>query len=205
MKTTFIGDVHGKYPEYQHIVVNENHKGNNTVQVGDFGFKYGILLGVSPMKNLIIPGNHDNYDLIGNYPHFLSTFGSIPGIDSSFYVRGAYSPDSSLRTLGIDLWENEQLSYKELDAAINAYELAKPRIMVTHECPHVFLAGLMEGILIGSPSWTPSKTSIALDEMFERHRPEIWIHGHHHISRKHYIEKCECVSLGELETFTMEL
>ena len=55
-------------------------------------------------------GNHDNYDTIPNYPHYLGDCGfhTLNGTEF-FYLRGAYSIDRDSRTIGVDWWAQEEI------------------------------------------------------------------------------------------------
>ena len=65
-KLLIIGDVHGKFGQYEDII--ENYSGRS-IQVGDFGFKLPHewhLENVNPFMHKINFGNHDDYSFL-NY------------------------------------------------------------------------------------------------------------------------------------------
>ena len=132
---TLIGDVHGKYERY-HKIIRQIDNYPYTLQVGDFGFKYDTLKNVDSTKHLILPGNHDQYDICYNYPHFLGDYGytSLNRVEF-FYFRGAYSIDRQYRTIGIDWFEQEQVSIDQFMKARELYREIKPDIVLTHDCP----------------------------------------------------------------------
>jgi hypothetical protein len=65
--------------------------------------------------------------------------------------------------------------------------------MVTHDCPMFFYStGLKKQIII------PSVTAQALDSAFEKHQPELWIFGHHHVNVDVTIKGTRFICLNEL-------
>lgn len=194
---TIIGDVHGHHDEYLKILENAD----STVQVGDFGLDWDVLQFVSPAENKIIGGNHDNYDIVNNYPHYLGDYGTtnIGGVDF-FFVRGERSVDAHLRTEGVSWWRNEELSMAESYAAIENYISAKPSIVISHGCP----AEVIQHFCTNNHKLIhPSRTSQMMDAMFAGHQPDLWIFGHHHNSMTKKIGTTKFVCLNELETMTL--
>lgn len=55
--------------------------------------------------------------------------------------------------------------------------------------------------------WTygKSQTRTMLQKMFEEHKPELWIFGHHHKSKDEVINGTRFICLDELETFEIEI
>jgi predicted phosphodiesterase len=192
-----IGDVHGKYDRYYKIV-RQTERYPYTVQLGDFGFKYTTLDKLDPNNHKIIAGNHDNYHILPRYPHYLGDYGnSIVGGIEFFYYRGAYSIDRQYRTVGIDWWENEQLSIDEFMKARQLYRETKPRIVITHDCPqNIAVTMLNPGDRIYE-----NMTGWALNELFNIHQPDLWIFGHWHDSRTIQYGNTKFVCLDELETY----
>ena len=197
---TIIGDVHGKYKRY-HEIIRETQRHPYTLQIGDFGFDYETLRNVDHTKHIILPGNHDNYDICYNYPHFLSSYGhmvNFNGIDF-FYYRGAYSIDRQYRTVGLDWWQNEEVKIDEFINARALYFSIKPDIMITHDCPD-FLAAMYVGV---NGRIYENITSWALGELYRIHQPKLWIHGHWHFSRTTIYGNTKFVCVGELETYRL--
>lgn len=187
-----IGDVHGKVKEYKKII-DSFPKGSKSIQVGDFGFRKEHewhLKNIDNRFHKINFGNHDDYSFICKN-HSLKNYSFKRNVMT---VRGAYSIDRYIRTEDVDWWRNEELSYVEMNEAIKEYSIKKPKIMITHDCPqsirnHFF--GIKEYSL----------TSIGLQEMFEINQPNIWIFGHHHLSRNEVINETKFICLKELEVF----
>lgn len=187
---SFIGDVHSCYDEYLPLL-----EGNDcTLQVGDLGFKYRSIAHLDPAKHRAIAGNHDNYDsssldYFKQIPIFLDDFGihEFPGIPPIFYVRGGFSLDHKRRKAQIPpTWfEEEELTYQQLEAAIDSFAKHKPQIVVTHECPDIVTHLVANWNIVTNFGYPPghiirSKTAQALTRMFGEYQPEYWIFGHYH-------------------------
>ena len=196
-KLTLIGDVHAKYDRYLSIINNYDY----TIQLGDFGFKYDSLENVDSTRHMILPGNHDNYDICYNYSHFLGDYGyTSSNRIEFFYYRGAYSIDRQYRTVGIDWWEDEQVSIDQFMKARELYRITKPKIVITHDCPEV-----MVPTYIGNTARIYQNiTGWALNELFNIHQPDLWIHGHYHVSKTTTFGKTKFVCLKELETLEID-
>jgi len=193
---TLIGDVHGKYDRYYKII-RQTDRHPYTVQLGDFGFKYETLKNLDPNCHKVIGGNHDNYDRIAEFPHYLGDFGytSLNNVDF-FYYRGAYSIDKQFRTIGIDWWEQEENKIEAFMQARELYRQTKPNIVLTHDCPEFMVPqyiGVDQRLYQNTTSW-------ALNELFNIHQPKIWFHGHYHVSKTTQYGDTTFVCLDELET-----
>lgn len=194
MKANFriIGDVHGHYEHYHRLL----RKARSTVQVGDFGFNYDTLKTVAAQRHRIIGGNHDNYDDIENWPHFLGDYGvhNIPGFGDIFFIRGGVSIDRHIRTEGVNWWKDEELGMGKCYEALAEYKKVKPNFVVSHECPKsvVPYATISMRIL-------PSRTNQLLEEMFAAHKPERWVFGHYHKSVDKVLDSTHFTCLQQLE------
>jgi len=199
---TVIGDVHGKYDRY-HKIIRQTDYHPYTIQLGDFGFKYDTLKNVDHKNHVIIGGNHDNYDIIHSYPHFLPDYGymvNFNGVDF-FYYRGAYSIDKIYRTIGIDWWQQEEVNIEGFMKARELYRGIKPDIVITHDCPE-FLVSQYIG---PNARVYQNNTNCALQELYNIHQPKLWIHGHYHVSKTTLYGNTKFVCLDELEAFKINL
>ena len=192
---TAIGDTHGKYDLYLEIA--RSHK--NTVQIGDLGFRYGCLEGLDPESHKIVGGNHDNYDTIVNYPHYLGDCGfHTLGGTEFFFLRGAYSVDRDMRTIGVDWWSQEEIPIERFMEIRGEYRARKPRIVITHTCPEIMAPAFLDARKAHRVHVT--KTGFMLDELFNSHKPDLWVFGHFHVSRSAMEGGTKFVCLNELET-----
>jgi len=171
-----IGDCHGKYNAYVNICKDAERKGIETLQLGDMGFSYDHFsqYDLNPNTHKFIGGNHENYNLIKGCPNNLGGYGVYKDF---FFVRGAFSIDKMHRTIGVDWFEEEELSYKILEAAIEVYADIKPEIMISHTCPDSIKGRFVGGIPFDS------RTEKALEVMLQIHRPTKWIFGHFHMDK----------------------
>lgn len=203
-----IGDVHGKMQEYIPLA----QEAENTIQLGDLDFSYSPLVEhLDPIKHRVLGGNHDNYEVVdGKFhkqpSHFLGDYGvhNIPGVGDFFFVRGGHSIDKSARHEGIDWWPGEQLSYSDAARALEEYRKVLPALMLSHECP----ASIID-MLAGFKTWDgapirPSMTANVLEQMFNIHKPLLWVFGHHHKAFDMTVEGTRFVCLPELACFDFE-
>jgi predicted phosphodiesterase len=196
---TVIGDVHGHYDQYERMA----RKRDFTVQLGDLGFKYGCLRNLDSSRHKVIGGNHDNYDIIHEFPNYLGDFGncSLGGVDF-FFLRGAYSIDRDLRTIGIDWWPQEEISHESFELAKELYKKTSPKIVITHCCPHSIIPHFLYPLDATGKVYN-TRTDWGLQELFEVHKPSLWLFGHYHVSKSVDIEGTRFVCLNELEAFDL--
>lgn len=196
MSITVIGDAHGQYDRY----VKMARKRDFTVQIGDLGFKYGCLENLDPERHKVVAGNHDNYDIIMKWPHYLGDYGtlSLGGVDFFFY-RGAYSIDRQWRTVGIDWWQQEQVGIEGFMEAREIYRAAKPDLVLTHDCPE----SISPHLLPPDAQIYQNQTGWALQELFNIHQPKTWVFGHYHVSKRLQANGTDFVCLDELETLDL--
>lgn len=208
---TLIGDVHGKTGQYCHKLPQFER----SIQLGDMGLGFkGVGLpppGTVPpdfTKHRFIRGNHDNPAKCQRHPGYLGEFGFLPE-DNIFYIGGAFSIDREWRTEGIDWWADEQLSYQQLDDAIKLYLDAKPRFVVSHECPQKtsqwILLDLIGQYAVAKGACINTRTCQAMQNMLEGHQPEAWIFGHYHIDKFLKVPgfNTQFVCRAELSTITL--
>jgi hypothetical protein len=190
-----IGDVHGKLDQYISLVKEQDR----SVQVGDMGFNYQELSQLNHKNHIFIPGNHDNYD---NLPlHALGDFGHHTTFPVPFfYVRGADSVDKQYRLPYISWWPNEQLSYSEGQDCLNLYEMIKPDLVISHDCPLSVLKCLHARLFSPNGSFTNQ----LLDEMWNIHQPNKWIFGHHHMDVSIKLDDTEFICLDELSSLEIK-
>lgn len=205
-----IGDVHGHYDRYVQLA----RKAEYSIQLGDLGFKYDCLNALDSAKHKVLAGNHDNYSLdesgkfkLMNTQHWLGDWGTyrIPELSPIFFMRGGFSIDWKYRVEGRDWWRDEELSYAEMQKAIEFYDFIRPDIVITHECP-TSICGVTGWVnsLNFIPEGTPSRTAQCLERMFCIYQPDIWLFGHHHKRMNINIERTQFVCLEELGILDIE-
>lgn len=178
-----LGDIHGGFNRLAKIM---KAAGDDVLCVGDVGIGFPKT-GMTPKfaKNFwAIRGNHDNPEAARDHPQFLPDYGMWNGI---FLLAGARSVDRFRRTENIDWWADEELSYGDLQRALDLYAEEKPRVVVSHDAPfslqyEIKIAAVAKhpGVaMYGEPK--PYATTVAMDQMLEIHRPELWLFGHWHV------------------------
>lgn len=201
---SLIGDTHGKNSQYKAII--KQHP--DTIQVGDMGvgflkWPHGEAYQNPPYDRMVkhnarfIRGNHDNPNVCKNHSQWIAD-GSVE--DGVMFVGGAYSIDKEWRNEGYDWWPEEELTYSDMLKVLEIYDNVRPRVMVTHDGPEFMLNYYL------SHHWRIStRTGQFFDRLFEIHQPEIWVHGHHHISFDKNIKGTRFVVLAELEHKIIEI
>lgn len=193
-----IGDIHGYQKWYKRLVSGHKSSGLSkpeyTIQVGDLGFTYNCLDDIDPERHKVLGGNHDNYDIMGDYPHFLGDFGvyTIPEFGDIFFVRGAFSIDRATRDIGVNWWEEEELTVEQGNAAIKLYGEVKPDFVITHACPLNVVPHVANPMIAHNYGFATSviktKTAQLLQAMASVHRPKIHFFGHYHTDFDCYVD-----------------
>lgn len=202
-KTRLIGDIHGKWSSYQFLI--QSDKITNSIQIGDFGIGFAGTTAHEKLAewqrqnpgHCFIRGNHDNPSKCQEMPNFIHD-GLVE--NDVMFVGGAWSIDRGNRVEGLDWWPDEELSYEELSKMIDIYELVKPRVMITHDCPssvsyQLFVA--MGKSMFGGVSFK-TRTAEAFESMFSIHKPDLWVFGHWHNDVDAYIKNTRFICLDEL-------
>jgi predicted phosphodiesterase len=167
---SLIGDIHGDYEYYDKVA----SRLEATIQLGDFGFEFDVLKNHDPKHHMVLGGNHDNYANIVHYPNYLGDFGTIKWKNyNMFFVRGAFSIDVPHRTMGVDWWPEEELSYLRMNECMECYREQKPDILITHCPPKFAVEWFVKPIMF-------SKTERFFDELYLIHKPKMHIFGHMH-------------------------
>lgn len=215
----FIGDTHGKWARYKKLI--KKAPDGVSLQLGDFGVGFyepysepPRLIGGSPPhshmasgSHLFIRGNHDNPGVCSKHPFWVrdGTYADLKGAEGQvFCIGGATSIDREWRAPGYTWWEDEELSYKNWNMVLDLYEQAKPDIVVTHEVPDC----VVRRVIAPRARYThfyKSRTCQALDNLFEIHRPAVWLHGHHHITYREVYRTTEFIGLGECAYIDLEI
>jgi Calcineurin-like phosphoesterase len=220
MRINFIGDVHGHTDRYQKML-RRKFAGQRTFQLGDMGVGFPTPKGRpgSPSGGLHphimgggnhrwIRGNHDN-PAVARTLTDRGYAGDI-GYDSPtemFWVGGAFSIDRDWRIPGINWWEDEELSYSELQRAIDIYMTVKPKIVASHEAPSEVGKYLLMQLAVGfrpeKLNCSMSRTAEALQAMFDYHRPQEWVFGHYHIDKSFVWKGTKFTCVNELSSYTI--
>lgn len=210
-KTRFVGDVHGHKYELSLVLNNIPDDVTSVVQVGDMGVGFGqsdywhesLEDMLQAVNGRFIRGNHDNPCQCKEMCTWIQD-GRIE--NDVMFIGGAWSVDYQWRTMGVDLWEDEELSYEEFDRLISTYEMIKPRVMVTHDCPLSVSKKLFidTGKSFSSAQYK-TRTGSALEEMFRIHKPELHLFGHWHCDADEVIDGTRFICLDELSYVDVDM
>ncbi len=201
----FIGDVHGKFDHYEKLIEGVE----SSIQIGDLGVGFctldpqGVVQCPKPpyeaMKRAgshrFIRGNHDNPTACRSESLWIED-GHIEG--DMFFCGGALSASRAKRTEGLNWWPDEELSEAEFAAIRSAYLEMRPKLMVTHDCPHSIAEAVLKHHQVDK-TVAQSRTRRTFQGMWGLHKPEIWIFGHWHLSMDRVIEGTRFICLDELK------
>ena len=193
-----IGDVHGRIDEYEERLEGCEY----SLQIGDMGFHYAFDQDAERHK--FFGGNHDNYDVIDNSPNYLGDFGvwEVPNFGPVFWVRGGFSIDHSIRrkrdtyignmVFKKSWWEEEEMSVRRCNEALELYKQVKPKILVSHECPLNIVQFVTNPKFVLDWGYDDpiikTKTNQVLQAMTDFHRPKLHVFGHYHQSFDAHID-----------------
>lgn len=210
MMRRFVGDVHGHFDPYRKII----EIGPPSIQVGDMGvgfrsWPHGEPQGNPPHERMVkgghrfIRGNHDNPHVCKRHSQYISD-GTIE--NGVMFVGGALSIDKAYRVEGYSWWPTEELSTSDLYDIVDRYIAARPRIMVTHDCPEnvAIEVARTAGLMKLDPRFA-SRTRQAFQSMWSAHSPDLWIFGHWHKSFDHILDGTRFICLAELEYRDIEV
>lgn len=214
-----LGDIHGRFSQYKFDVESAafKHGITETIQLGDFGIGfYGpywhdqvdAFHRANPGSRFI-RGNHDNparcKEMVGYIPD--GTVEDRDGI-TYFYVGGAFSIDSALRTEGVDWWRDEELNYSEWQNVIDTYAMTKPQVVFSHDAPVMVVEEMKRrGLsMINNVDIGHSITQSGLQAMTETHAPKVHFfgHWHHTVTIKMNGTLYMCVGANDYIDFNLE-
>jgi hypothetical protein len=213
--TRLIGDIHGKIYDYQAYSITD-FKGP-TIQVGDFGIGFAgpywhdnvAAWQEDHPHHRFIRGNHDDPTKCKTMPGYIND-GVIE--NDVMFIGGAWSIDNPnappgwyKRTKDIDWWADEECSDAKFEQMLDIYKAAKPRVMITHDCPAKVSYPMFWGTgFIKGPVY-PNRTGAWFDKFIDAHEPDEWYFGHWHktMAYKHGRTIFQCI--GELDYIDVEL
>jgi hypothetical protein len=203
-----IGDIHGRIDEYLKLLASLP-PGSRSIALGDLYLgRPGVHLPELPPEHEFLRGNHDDPKLCRELPNYLGDFGYLPD-DELFFVSGAQT--ASWRVLGNSKYwyADEEMSDSALNDAIAIYKDTRPKIVISHTAPSEaakeILKDLNGSYFLSKHGDAESRTSRALQEMFEAHRPSMWYFGRFHINREFSIGETKFHCLAEMAGFEVVL
>lgn len=217
MAIILAGDTHGlvdldKITNY--FEVNDEYtRDDYLIILGDAGVLWNGIedkdvqntLNNLPVTTLWIDGNHENFDLLDEYPdemwhggrvHFITDSiihlarGQVFEIDGKtfFTFGGGNSIDKHLRQLGLSWWPEEMPSNYEYDEGLNNLEKVDWKVdyVLTHTCPEYIANQLVTYTYPGEETLQRYLNVIAEDLEFEE-----WYFGHWHMDES--VENFRCL------------
>lgn len=213
--TRLIGDIHGMFNDYRTYSIDD-FKGP-TIQLGDFGIGFGqsdywhesVNSFMLEHNARFIRGNHDNPSQCKQMTNWIPD-GTIE--NDVMYIGGAWSIDNPVappgwyrRTPDVDWWFDEECSDEEFERMYEDYKRAKPRVMITHDCPARISYEMFWGSdFLKGPRY-PNRTSEWLDRFFEVYQPEFHFFGHWHQTMTYKSGNTTFQCLRELDYVDIEL
>ena len=218
--TRIVGDIHGGFNEYSFYTLGVGRTRHmddpvppdRSIQVGDFGIGFYSPYWHDSVNDWMkahtghrfIRGNHDSPAMCRTMAGYIED-GTIEG--DVMYVGGAWSIDYAMRTEGRDWWRDEEISIYRFNEIIADYIKAKPRVMITHDCPtevawDMFIS---KGLSLAGSHQIKTRTGEALQQMWELHQPELWFFGHWHQTKRFESKGTTFMCLGEFDYIDVDI
>lgn len=223
------GDIHGSYDIHKFStslfpMKNELSRSDYMIICGDFGLvwsnsaeeRYWLKwLDSKPWTTLWIDGNHENFDMLKEYPIKDWHGGKVQKITENiihlcrgnvfelenrkiFAFGGAESHDKEYRKLGRSMWVEEMPTAEEMEQGRKALETHNWQvdIVVTHSLSTHIQTDLFKEI-----EYNRNDLTDYFDEIDSRLDYKFWFSGHYHISKKyddrHYLIYNDIVKLTD--------
>jgi len=205
------GDLHGTLDPERFEVWNfpegaELTKADHVIVAGDFGLVFDDSdeerrarghLANRPWTTLFVDGNHENFEMLDEFPLETWHGGQVHRISKSllhlmrgqvfeiegrtvFTMGGARSIDAEWREPGFTWWPQEMPTHDEMlqaEAALAAHGW-KVDVVVTHDCSARILHALY------GPAAMVNPFNLWLDSLEDRLDFGMWYFGHHHQDRQ---------------------
>lgn len=203
-----IGDTHGEMSRLAKLMRGID---GEVLCVGDIAIGFtGIGDNPSLSKRFwFIRGNHDKPEAAKKHPQYAVDYGMWRGM---FLIGGARSVDKELnnRVEYKDWWRDEELSFMECQECTELYTVAKPKIVISHDCPFS-IQEIMKAAaerkdplckVFGNPH--PYNQTAMMDKLLDIHEPDLWIFGHWHCAISFKIGKTMFRCLDVFETMEID-
>ena len=200
------GDTHGEYDDFlNRIYQYPITKDDIVIVCGDFGFVWGspyhryflAKLTAEPFTIAFVDGNHEDFDLLYNYPVMEWNGGKVHKIAENIYhlmrgqrfviegksfftMGGAYSVDKAMRNKGKSWWEQElpnNEEYKIAEQTLKACEY-KVDYILTHTVPQSVIHYL--GLV---PDMHDAELTGYFEWLYDELEFKRWFAGHFHVNQ----------------------
>lgn len=213
--TRLIGDIHGGINDYKAYSIGDFV--GPTIQVGDFGIGFGqsdywhesINDFHADGTHRFIRGNHDNPAKCKEMVGWIKD-GYVE--NDVMFIGGAWSIDNPdappgwyKRTKDYDWWEDEECSTQQFMRFAEVYAVVKPRVMITHDCPHNIAGDMFWGSgFLKGPRYN-TRTGDFLQSLLEIHQPDEWYFGHWHNTMQYRYGRTMFQCIGIYDHIDVEL
>lgn len=218
MRALLVGDTHGNSRWWESFVVPAatSAAADVIVQLGDFGYwgdtQFVRTVAACDIPVYFVDGNHENHPLLREALSGTDLGGAVRLSGSLHYLPrgsvtewegvrmlalgGAASIDRSLRTEGVDWFEEELITEEELERALTA----RATIVLAHDVPQSSDVPLLPRESL-SAAWQRELPRCEhqrerLEAVLQRVAPELWLHGHYHVGYERQASGCRFVGLS---------
>ena len=213
--TRIVGDIHGLFNDYKAHALHD-FEGPH-IQIGDFGVGFGqsdywhesVDAYMCASNGRFIRGNHDKPAQCHEMRSWIPD-GTVQ--NDVMYIGGAWSIDNPnappgwyKRTANVDWWADEECSEQQFAVFADIYDLVRPRVLITHDCPHRIATEMFwsSGLLSG-PRYN-TRTGDFLQRLQDIHQPELHFFGHWHESMSYRSGRTHFQCIGILDYVDVEL
>lgn len=213
--TRLVGDIHGLFNDYKTYAV-DSFSGPH-IQIGDFGVGFGqsdywhesVDAHMLSTGGRFIRGNHDNPAQCRQMSSWIAD-GTVE--DDVMFIGGAWSIDNPVappgwyrRTAGSDWWFDEECSDAQFESMLETYKSVKPRVLITHDCPHRIATEMFWGSgYLSGPRYS-TRTGDFFQTLIELHQPQHWYFGHWHKTMQYKSGNTTFQCIGILDYVDVEL
>jgi Calcineurin-like phosphoesterase len=155
--------------------------------------RYGMIL-------IVVPGNHENYDMLERWPlnpeGFISRTTDLDRIWCAprghtwlhngarvVALGGAFSIDKYARKPGFSWWPQESITQADVDTLITNLDMLEwdtVDLFLSHDLPAGLDVGKKEFKLSPELEWESYQQRLLLRQAVDRARPHSQVHGHWH-------------------------
>jgi hypothetical protein len=199
MSIFVVGDIHAEWGHLNSLINERNPE--IILQCGDFGFwpnYYPMRIKNGDCRIYWCDGNHEDHwalkDLTNNevapnvfYMKRGSTL-TLPDGRIVLFMGGADSIDKGYRTMGIDWFPEEVISWSD----VKDLPEIKIDIVISHTCPLQFNVDDVRH----KHEKLEDPSRHGLSYILNKYKPDLWYFGHWHYWRKGKFENCEWTRLS---------
>jgi len=200
MNLYLIGDPHGRIPEYLKLLESLT-PGARSIALGDL-YLGRVQLPELPPEHSFVRGNHDSPSCAENIRTISAS--SVICLSTNCFSLAAQTASWRVLSNSKYFYRDEELSESDLNEAFAIYKETSPKFVISHTAPSEVAREILKDLggsyFLNKHADVESRTSRALQQMFEAHQPSVWYFGHFHINRKLLIGETKFRCLAEMAT-----